>query len=154
MENKKTKYEIAVNVVSLLLLIGTLIYLGINWTTIPEKIPGHYNASGEVDRWGNKTELFFMPVMAWILFGGLSVAERFPKLWNTGVQVTEKNKERIYPIFKNLLVTVKLLIVVVFTFLTINSIQGNNLPIWFLPVYLILMFGSIIYFPIKAYKVK
>lgn len=154
MKINKTKYELISNILCLLLLTGAIIYLGINWTNIPEKIPGHYNFAGEVDRWGNKKELLFVPILAWVLYLGMSVVERFPKLWNTGVEVTEENKERVYPILKKLLVTVKLLVVVVFTFLTINSIQGKDMPIWFVPVFLIIMFGSIIYFTIKAYKAK
>lgn len=70
------------------------------------------------------------------------------------MKVTEENKERVYPILKKLLVTVKLLVTANFTFLIINSEQGKDMPIWFLPVFLILMFGSIIYFHIKAYKVR
>lgn len=41
----------------------------------PEVIPGHYNLSGEVDRWGSRAELFLMPGVAllmaviwWIFF--------------------------------------------------------------------------------------
>lgn len=154
MRVNKTKYEIIANMLCLLLLTGSVIYLCVNWTSIPDKVPGHYNFAGEVDRWGNKKELLFIQALAWVLYLGINASERFPKLWNTAVKVTEENKERVYPILKKLLVTVKLLVTANFTFLIINSEQGKDMPIWFLPVFLILMFGSIIYFHIKAYKVR
>lgn len=59
MKLQRTKYDVIVNLICILLLVGILIYLGLNWSSIPDKIPGHYNALGVVDRWGNKGELIY-----------------------------------------------------------------------------------------------
>lgn len=32
-------------------------YLAFAWSKLPEKVPMHYNISGEVDRYGSKTEM-------------------------------------------------------------------------------------------------
>lgn len=45
---------------------------------------------------GKKSEMLLLPVMAWLLYLLLTVIERFPKIWNTGVTVTEENRERVY----------------------------------------------------------
>lgn len=50
--------------------------------------------------------------------------------------------------------TMKLIVVAVFVYLTINSSQTMPLSVWFLPVFLTLMFGSIIFFIIKLVRVK
>jgi len=42
------------------LFIVPAIYLAIIWDRLPLKIPMHYNLAGEVDRYGNKTELLTM----------------------------------------------------------------------------------------------
>lgn len=84
----------------------------------------------------------------------MTVIEKFPQIWNTGVQVTEQNKEQVYHILKNLLETVKLITVAVFSFITINSSLAIGLPMWFLPLFLVLMFGSITFFIVKLMKVK
>ncbi|MFB5285398.1 DUF1648 domain-containing protein [Peribacillus sp. Hz7] len=48
--------------------LGSLIFLIIIWGTLPEEVPAHYNALGEVGRWGSKWELlsgfsqWFLPV--------------------------------------------------------------------------------------------
>lgn len=68
MRVNKTKYEIIANMLCLLLLTGSVIYLCVNWTSIPDKVPGHYNFAGEVDRWGNKKELLFIQALAWVLY--------------------------------------------------------------------------------------
>lgn len=46
---------------------------------LPEQIPGHYSLGGEVDRWGSKYEIFFMPiitVLTQILFYNISNREK------------------------------------------------------------------------------
>lgn len=39
------------------ILAGPAIYLAIVWNKLPVQVPLHYNLQGEVDRYGNKTEL-------------------------------------------------------------------------------------------------
>ncbi len=151
---KRSKYDMVVNMISLLLLIGVVVYLAVTWNGIPDKIPGHYNGMGEVDRWGSKGELLILPIIGWVMYIGITILEHFPQIWNTGVTVTEENKARIYPILKNMIGTTKLLVVGVFVFLAVNTALANSLPIWFLPVSLILMFGSIILFVLKLIREK
>ncbi len=151
---KRSKYDILLEIVCLILLIGVLIYLFLNWNSIPEKIPGHYNAMGKIDRMGSKKELLVLPIISWLMYLGMTALERFPQIWNTGVTVTEENKERVYRVLKNMLSTMKLIVVAVFVYLTINSSQAISLSVWFLPVFITLMFGSIIFFIIKLVRVK
>ncbi|BAL00505.1 hypothetical protein OBV_33060 [Oscillibacter valericigenes Sjm18-20] len=154
MELKRSRYNIAVNLICLLLLSGIIVCLLLTWKKIPDKIPGHYNAMGVVDRWGNKGELLILPIVGWILYFMMTMIERFPQAWNTGITVTEGNKERIYPIIGNMLGTMKLSLVSVFVFLTINSALAKELPAWFLPAVVILIFGSIVYFIAKLIKAR
>lgn len=54
-------------ILSLLPLVVTTV--AVVWF-LPEKIPAHYGASGEVDRWGSKYESFIFPLLI-IPFSGL-----------------------------------------------------------------------------------
>lgn len=154
MKIKRTKFDIFIEVCCLLCLVGIWIYLIVIWEHIPDEIPGHYNAMGEIDRVTGKGSLLVLPITTWIMYIGLTVVERFPQVWNTGVIVTEENKERVYRILKSMLGTLKLNVVVVFTYLTVNSAMAKPLPIWFLPVSLIIMFGFLIFFIIRLIKAK
>ena len=154
MKVKNNIYDIFVEMVCLILLIGVLAYLFLNWSSVPDKIPGHYNVMGKIDRMGSKGELVILPIIGWLMYLVMTVIGKFPQIWNTGVTVTEENKERVYRITKNLLNTVKLIMVAVFVYLTINSSQAISLTVWFLPVFLILLFGSMIFFFIKLVRVK
>lgn len=138
MKPRYSKYSVAVNLVCLILLLGISIYLGVTWGSLPDKIPGHYNAAGAVDRWGSKEELLISPVIGWIVFLGITAVGFFPQAWNPGVKITEENREKIYRIIRNLLNTMKLIITVHFSFLTVNSALAKALPVWSFPVYVIL----------------
>ena len=47
----------------LLIALLPFIYLAFIWNNLPDKIPMHWNGSGEIDRWGDKSELFMMLFM-------------------------------------------------------------------------------------------
>ena len=52
---EKLKKEIPFIVIALL----PFIYLAFIWNNLPDKIPMHWNGSGEIDDWGEKIELIF-----------------------------------------------------------------------------------------------
>lgn len=53
-----------------LVIIAPLLYLAAIWKKLPATIPMHYNIKGEVDRYGNKSELFLVTG----IFLGVSIA--------------------------------------------------------------------------------
>ena len=154
MKIKTNRYDLFVEACCLLCLIGVLVYLVIAWQHIPQKVPGHYNALGEIDKMTSKGSLIALHITSWIMYIGLSVIAKFPQIWNTGVKVTEKNKEKVYRILKSMLGTVKLLTVVAFAYLTVNSAMAKPLSVLFLPIFLSLMFGSLIFFIVKLVTAK
>ncbi|MHC6180016.1 DUF1648 domain-containing protein [Clostridium sp. JNZ X4-2] len=154
MKIKKNKYDIIVNFLSLLSLAGAVIFLIVSWETIPAEIPGHYNAAGEVDKITDKSSLIVLLAVGWIMFVGLSIVEKFPQIWNAGMQVTDQNKEKVYRILKTMIGTIKLSLALVFSYLTIYSTTGKNLSSLFLPVLLILVFGSMGFFVFQLRKGK
>lgn len=153
MENKihikTTYYHRIIFVLSILVMAGTFLYLLYAWNGLPDKVPGHFNGAGEIDRWGSKYELIVTPIISIFLFLGITLMEKYPEAWNTGVKVTEENKERVYLEIKNMIVTLKFLVILTFTFITVYSSLSRPLPSWFLPVDLILIFGSMVYFFIR-----
>ena len=139
-------YYFVVDILCVILLLGSIIYLIVAWGGLPDQIPGHFDFAGNITRYGKKGELLFMPIMNIVMFAGVSVVERFPQIWNTGVKVTEQNKFRVYTILKNLIVTSKLSVVAPFAFITIHQTKGINLPVWFIPAFFVICFAPIIFF--------
>ena len=109
MKTENTRADRILDLLGWILLIGTLVYLILGWPSFPDQIPMHYNGAGEIDRWGGKGEIIFIEVMMWILYLGIGVVEKYPQIWNTGVEVTAKNKEKVYRTLKYMLKTLKFL---------------------------------------------
>lgn len=153
----KIKHGIAdwiLEVSSFLLLAGASLYLLIGWNSFPDKLPMHHNFAGEIDRWGDKSELLFLVVVAWVLYVLLVAVERFPQIWNTGVQVTPENRERVYRALKYMLGTMKVLVNGVFAFLIVQTTFGQALPGWFLPVFLVVFLGDLVFWLVRLYRIR
>ena len=43
------------------------VYLAYIWNQLPAQVPMHYNIEGEIDRYGNKSELILIPIMTSLL---------------------------------------------------------------------------------------
>jgi len=144
MRIKNSILDIILNIACIVLLLGIVIYLLVMWSSIPDQVPGHFNASGEVTRWDNKGSLIVMPVIAGVLYIGMTILEQFPKVWNTGVRVTQENMFRVYRIVKSMISIIKLLIVATFSSIVIIQSLAVSLPAWLLPVFISLIFGTVI----------
>ena len=141
------------NRLSLLVLVGTVVFLAGYWKQIPAEVPMHY-AAGEIDRWGSRAELLILPVIAWLLYGLLTVVEQFPSAWNTGVKVTAENREQVYALLGHMLSTLKLLVMVMFAWITLWCALARPLPVWFLPVVLAAVFGNMAYWLVRLFRAR
>lgn len=151
---KKTAFSKIANLISLLSIVGIVLYVIITWKNIPDMIPGHYNIAGEIDKYSSKNSIWFLVAVQILLFTMMSVLERFPNIWNTGVQITEKNRERVYTILRNMLSYLKMMIMVYFSYMTLQSIDGEKLNSISVSVFLLLIFGGMAMFLVKIFKNK
>ena len=144
MEIKHNKLDTIAEVFCMILLIVTTLYTIYMYIQLPEKIPIHYNAAGVIDRYGNKLEIFILLIVTWVMYIGLSLVTRVPQFWNTGVSVTAENKDRVYRILKNMLKIINIEINVIFCYLIYNTTTLYDLPKWFVPVFLVLLFSTML----------
>lgn len=125
-----------------IVLAGTLIFLMAYWSLIPDQIPTHFNAAGEIDGWGGKGMIWFTVVITWVMYLGISFFERHPEIWNTGVKITRANAEKVYMLLKYLIRTSKLIMTAAFCSLAVFSALARPLPVWWTAVFLILLIGN------------
>ena len=59
----RSRYDIVAKTLCIICLLGTFLYLTVNWGNIPDEIPGHYNAMGQVDRVTKKSSIFAVPII-------------------------------------------------------------------------------------------
>lgn len=154
MKIKRGKLDIILNVLCLIILISTILFLIVIWSKIPDKVPMHHDFAGNTDRWGAKLEIIILPIITWIMYIFMTIIEKSPQVWNTGVKITEENKERVYSILLHLISTLKFIVVCVFTYLTVQTAVTFELSTWFLPIFIVGIFGDLLYWILKLFKVK
>jgi len=131
----------------------------ISYARLPEIIPTHFNASGQADDEGSKMILFFLPVIATLIFVVLTVLNQYPHIFNYPVAITADNAQKQYNNAVRMIKVLKLSIVATFSILvllisTAGSSGNGSLGIWFLPVVLGMILIPLGYFIYKAVKEK
>ena len=130
-----------------------------NYPNLPETIPTHYNGAGQADGFGGKASILTLPLIASILFVGLTILNRFPHVFNYPTIITQENAFRHYTNSTRMIRYLKFSIVIIFgliTLKTINNANGkeNGLGVSFLPLSMALIFIPMIYFMIKSFQSK
>lgn len=146
---KYTKVQSALEILSLLILIGTYVYLLIRWKDLPELVPGHYNAAGEIDRWGSKSELIALPIVSTFLYALVTIVTHFPNIWNVPVGITGANRDRVYGIIKDMILIMKAETMAIFFYLSYNGIEVQLLHPLFTLITLTGVFGTLSFFLIR-----
>jgi uncharacterized membrane protein len=130
-----------------------------SYSNLPDTIPTHYNGEGKADGFGRKINILTLPLVATILFVGMTIINKFPYIFNYPVKITEENAFRQYTNATRMIRYLKLLLIVLFgliVFKTIQSTSGQSFGpgAWFLPLTMGLIFIPLIYFIIKSLRTK
>jgi uncharacterized membrane protein len=135
------------------------IFTVINYASLPDTIPTHYNSEGQADGFGGKMTIWILPVLAIALFVALTQLNKFPHVFNYPTNITPDNAIVQYTHATRLIRYVKLIIVFIFGLITYRTIQTANgqaegLGGWFLPLSMGLIFVPLVYFLIQSFGVK
>jgi uncharacterized membrane protein len=159
--NNRPKIKIVPNKIQKLLAyiaFGVLLlhyaFVLIHYDDLPKIIPTHFNAAGTPDSFGAKSSILILPIINIIIYIGLTVLSRFPHIHNYMVNITEENAVFQYTNSIQMLSVVKLIISILFAFITYSTIaialgKLQGLGIWFLPIFITVLFSTIGYFIYK-----
>ncbi len=122
-----------------LLIIVSLpfIYLTYIWDNLPNKVPLHSNLKGEIDRYGDKTELLLIPILlpllTYILFSIIPKIDPKEKIRNMGNKFTR---------IKTLLITFSSILAIFMIYTAKNPTDSNPNYITLFIGILYLIFGN------------
>ena len=112
-----------INYTCIFIILFSLVYTYLSYSELPDQIPIHYNAKGEVNSYGDKSIIWLLPISSILNYILLTVLSRYPHTFNYTVKITEKNAESQYAIAIEMMVLLKLSIVLFFGYLTYVTIQ-------------------------------
>ncbi|KYG91764.1 hypothetical protein A0U40_02140 [[Bacillus] sp. KCTC 13219] len=155
---KSTTEKIA-DIIGIAALLFAIIFIALNWTTLPAQVPMHFNGVGEIDRWGSKYEMLILPIIGIALFFMLQILEKKPHLHNYPARLNESNVEQFYKASKKVLNYTKNICCLIFAYIAYEIViiaQQKKLLLGSstLIVLLVLLFSIIIFGIVKMMKIK
>lgn len=166
MPNKRPKLKLPLTtaekifeIISMSIIWGTCFILFLNYLNLPDRIPTHFGASGQPDAWSGKTSLFALPIIMVVLYIGLTILGRFPHTYNYLCKITKENAPFQYLNTRMFIGLLKSEIILAFAYIEWATIQvaggkAYGLGIGFLPVFLIIIFGTLAFFIIRMVRGK
>lgn len=140
-------YRIAV----VFLILANTAFVLYQLPLLPEIIPTHFGANGQIDGWGSKYTIL-IPIGIQLLVNLLlEFLSRHPEMHNYMSKVTDENREKLYSASSGLLLKMNVAIGIIF--ITISySIVKQELPTIFIIAELMGLFGLITYHIIQSSK--
>ncbi|KGR85000.1 DUF1648 domain-containing protein [Lysinibacillus odysseyi] len=140
-------------------ILVMILLVALNWGSLPDTVPTHFNGAGDADGWGSKFTLLILPVIAIFLHILLGVVERKPHLHNYPVRLTEENAPLFYAESVKIINLTKNIIALMFAYITYHIIRGalngsDQLNIIGLAIFIILLFLVIIVGMVRMSKIK
>ena len=151
-----TVFDLIIEIAGLVAVLAIWILLVVTYSRIPDTIPLHYNELGQIDRFGGKSSIFILPVLATALFVGMNILCRLPHLFNYPVKITENNAFFQYRNMARMVRCLTLAVILIFGYIFLHTVlntgeNADGLGIWFLPVTVAMIFIPAIYFMVKSY---
>lgn len=155
----KTKNEWIWDIIGFSFYLGSIIFLIIIWEALPREVPGHYNALGEVDRWGSKWELLVLPGIGALILLLMQTLEKFPEVHNYPKRFNKSNAKHFYLNSRKLINQLKNICLIIFALILFESVSialgwNNGFGIVFLPIAIISLGISIVIGIMKHKKIK
>ena len=153
---KKERFFIRLGwLVVVLHFIVTLVF----YFELPDSIPTHYNFSGQPNGFGDKTEIWTLPILNLVLFYSLNFLIKKIKPWymNYPVKVTEKNAPVLYSMNLTMLAVLGFSTSILFLILSVETIliatENHSYRLSFIvPLLIILITMVPFYFIIKMFN--
>jgi uncharacterized membrane protein len=152
---ERTKIENICEAIAAVMVVSLILHLTLNWSSLPARIPIHFNHSGQADGWGDKRTFLIIWGITVVMYVGLSILQCFPHIYNYPFNLNARNVHRQYLLARQLLTIVKFLVVGSFSFISWQTIQvakGNaeGIQSWFFLILIPAILGVIVVYFIKA----
>jgi len=154
-----TLFDLIAEIAGLVGILSMWIVFIVTYSGLPDLIPINYNFSGQAYNFGEKSVIIKVPVIATVLFVGMTILSRFPRIFNYPVIITENNAFFQYSNMVRMVRCLKLSLVLIFLFVVLQPVlyTGENIGIWFTFLLLamcLIPLALVIYFMLKSFKYR
>ncbi|MFO7181641.1 MAG: DUF1648 domain-containing protein [Pseudomonadota bacterium] len=138
------RLEVLLDGISLLAWGGSVASLSARWSSIPGRVPVHFDASGNPDRWGDKGALLALVVVPLVIGLLIFLGRRLVSHGRYPEEVPPERLPLVHGSVRVVLAAVTTTVSVLFATLLIGAIQvaegsRKTLPGWLLPAFLAIL---------------
>ena len=119
----KSQTDLYVEYLTWGLIIVSIVYAIIKYTSLPEEIPMHFNFSGKVTRYGAKDSIWALNIIGLLTVYGLFYLNKFPHIFNYPKKITLENAKKFYTDATRMLRYLNLCIAVLFSVISFEIIN-------------------------------
>ena len=83
--------DVILEFLTLFVLVILWCYVLMYYADLPDIVPTHFNASGEVDGTGGKSSIWFLMAITTVITVGIYILTQYPHIHNYLVEITEEN---------------------------------------------------------------
>ncbi len=153
------KLDTKLEITALLMLIPVMGYALFLYLVLPETIATHFDAAGKADGYGSKSTVFILPGIYLFIQLLMSVLVQTPELLNAPVRLTEENKERQLQLAKRFMLVLRIVLGLVFLGIDYAAYgfgenSNSDLPTWFLPYTLAVLFVPLVCYVVIAKRLR
>ena len=156
---EKTPFALFIEAFTFLVLVLLIVLPIMEYSSLPDRIPTHFNAQGNADGYSEKAMIWLLPGLAWVIIPIIFLLSKQPHLHNYPIKVTQENAKTLFTYSTQMSRILNLIIGVSFLYIVYRSIaiakgEVQNLRNYFLPVFLCAIFALIIFYLVKMYALK
>ena len=154
-----SRLEISLEIITFICIIFIYGITIVTYINAPDIIPTHFNAAGVIDGYGSKGSIIIIPIIVTGLYVMFALLGNYPQAYNYAVKITESNREKQYKMATIFIRILDLELVGIFTYIQLATLKiinagEGNLSIAFLPITMLIVFGTIGVYVYKSIKTK
>lgn len=143
--------------VALVAVLGNVIIIAISLPGLPDIIPNHFDLKGTPNQFGSKNSLWAVVAVSVFVYTIAGITAMYPESFNYPSQKTDKESQyKLGAKFMRSLKASILLAILIVTVVIIESAKSGTAKgaAWLVALFLLIIFGNLIWFAIKWRKVK
>ncbi len=154
-----TRFDTVLEFVGWAVCILLWIFVGTNYSSLPDTVPTHFNGAIEPDGYGTRSSILVLSSIGSLLFIGMSILNRYPDKFNYPVKITEENAVRQYGNLTRMVRWLKTLVPAEFGSLAFYTIRISNgeadgFSRMLIPLFLLAALIVAIYHLSRAYRLR
>lgn len=123
-ELEKDPFDWGIEIITLIFVVMLIGLPAFYYGDLPNQVPSHYNASGEVDNYSGKSSILVLPVIGLFLYVGLTFLNRFPHIFNYPKEITDDNAESQYRMATKLIRVLRMVTIASFLYINWSTLQN------------------------------